>query len=162
MRTPSPPLRPDLNLPRLSLLVPCRWEESSRAASRSATPAGCWTTSWRPSSTGQAAWPTCRAQAACPTSSTTLSPAPPTASLRAWPSAETGRVTFCLSAATVCEPAATVCQRSPSSAQISWLRVYRARAALPGHSRRQDDCRPGRGESAVRQLSTDRTECTLF
>lgn len=67
-----------------------RLEESSQAASRSGTLEACWTTSSPQSSIAPAAWPTCLAQAACPTSSTTSSPAPPMVFLKVWPSVETG------------------------------------------------------------------------
>lgn len=69
---------------------PCRLEASSPGALRSGIQVGCWTTSWPPSCTALAAWPTSRVLGACPTSSTILSLGPRMVSMRAWPSAGTG------------------------------------------------------------------------
>ena len=67
-----------------------RLGESSLAVSKSGTQGACWITSLHPNSIVQAAWPMCPARAACPTNSTTSSPAPLMVFLKAWRSAATG------------------------------------------------------------------------
>lgn len=68
-----------------------RSEGSSRAVLRSATRAACWTTSWLLNCIVPAALHMCRALGVCPTSWTTSSPAPQTASMKVWPSEGTGK-----------------------------------------------------------------------